>query len=70
MEYYIEAQSKGKPLMGTQNGTIIHDAKSMVKLNNALKSFNPEKRADEIKVFSFTNFYNTDTFKLIQTIKL
>jgi hypothetical protein len=69
MDYFIVAvDSKGREFLGTQNAKIVKDAKSMVKVNNALKCFNPTKETKQIKVYSYTNLYNEKTFKLVRTI--
>lgn len=69
MNYFIQAFASNEGLLGTQNQAILRDCKTTVKLNNRLKWFNPESRYTEIKVFSFTNVYNENTYKLIRTIK-
>ena len=69
MEYIIIALKEKKELLGTQNSTLVHNCKSMVKVNNALKAFNPSKDTDEIKVYSYSNLYDEKTYKLIKTIK-
>ena len=69
MNYIIIAHKKNKELLGTQNSTLVHNCKSMVKVNNALKAFNPSKDTDEIKVYSYSNLYDEKTYKLIKTIK-
>ena len=52
MNYFIVAvDNNGREFLGTQNATIVRDAKSMVKVNNALKSFNPTKETKQIKVY-------------------
>ena len=69
MNYYIVAvDNNGKEFLGSQNATIVREAKSMVKVNNALKSFNPTKETKQVKVYSYTNFYDNSTFRLIKTI--
>ncbi len=71
MNYYIVAVDKdNKELLGTQNQTLVYEAKNMVKVNNALKSFNPDKRADKVRVYSYTNLYDDKTHKLVRTINL
>ena len=69
MDYLIEAHKDGRPLLGSDNATIVRDAKSMVKVKNRLKWFNPGKQYDEIKVFSFTHLYDEKTHKLVLTIQ-
>ena len=69
MDYIIIAHKENKELLGTQNSTLVHNCKSMVKVNNALKAFNPSKYTDEIKVYSYSNLYNEKSYKLIKTIK-
>ena len=69
MNYFIVAvDNNGREFLGTQNATIVRDAKSMVKVNNALKYFNPTKETKQIKVYSYINFYDERTFKLVRTI--
>ena len=69
MNYYIVATDKnGREFLGTQNATIVRGAKSMVKVNNAFKCFNPTKETKQIKVYSYTNLYDEKTFKLVRTI--
>ena len=69
MNYYIVAvDNNGKEFLGSQNATIVREVKSMVKVNNALKSFNPTKETKQVKVYSYTNFYDNSTFRLIKTI--
>ena len=69
MEYIIIAHKENKELLGTQNSTLVHNCKSMVKVNNALSRFNPEKETDEIKIYSYTNLYDEKSYKLVKTIK-
>jgi hypothetical protein len=70
MNYFIVAiDSNEREFLGTQNATIVRDAKNMVKVNNALKCFNPTKETKQIKVYSYTNLYDEKTFKLVRTIK-
>ena len=69
MNYFIVAvDNNGREFLGSQNATIVRDAKSMVKVNNALKYFNPTKETKQIKVYSYINFYDEKTFKLVRTI--
>ena len=69
MNYFIvEVDNNGREFLGSQNATIVRDAKSMVKVNNALKYFNPTKETKQIKVYSYINFYDEKTFKLVRTI--
>ena len=70
MDYLIEAHKNGRPILGSEGAAIVRDAKSMVKVNNRLKWFNPIKEHDEIKIFSFTSLYDEKTHKLIKTIKI
>jgi len=69
MEYIIIAHKENKELLGTQNSTLVHNCKSMVKVNNALSRFNPAKETDEIKIYSYTNLYDEKSYKLVKTIK-
>mgnify|MGYP003617503219 CR=1 FL=1 len=69
MNYFIVAvDNNGREFLGTQNATIVRDAKSMVKVNNALKYFKPTKETKQIKVYSYINLYDEKTFKLVRTI--
>jgi hypothetical protein len=68
MNYIIIALKDNKELLGTDNATLVHNCKSMVKVNNALKSFNPSKQADKIKVYSYSNLYDEKTYKLYKEI--
>lgn len=68
MNYLIQAYKNDKPLLGTSNASLVSNAKSMVKVNNALKRFNPDKDATCIKVFSYINLYNESSYKLIKTV--
>ena len=71
MDYIITAIDKdNKELLGTQNNTLVHNAKNNVKVNNALKSFNPSKLAVKVTVSSYTNLYDDKTIKLVRTIQL
>ncbi len=70
MEYIIIAYKNNSELLGSNNTTIVRSAKSMVKVNNALKSFNPSKNTDEIRIYSYTNIYNDETYKLVKTISI
>lgn len=65
MNYIIQAYENNKGLLGTENQTLVTNCKSLVKVKNALKYFNPSKFADEIRVHSYTNLYDEKTFKLI-----
>ena len=48
MNYFIVAvDNNGREFLGTQNATIVRDAKSMVKVNNALKYFNPTNETNK-----------------------
>ena len=69
MDYIIIAHKENKELLRTQNSTLVHNCKSMVKVNNALKAFNPSKDTDEIKVYSYSNLYDEKSYKLVKTIK-
>ena len=64
MNYIIIAHKENKELLGTQNSTLVNDCKSLVKVKNALKRFNPQKDTDKIKIFSYSNLYDEKTYKL------
>jgi len=68
MDFYIVSIIDNKQQLGTENQRIIRNAKNMTKVNNALKYFKPFRKPEKIEVYSFTNFYNESTFKLIKTI--
>lgn len=68
MEYIIIAHKENKELLGSQNSTLVHNCKSMVKVNNALKAFKPSKDTDEIKIYSYSNLYDEKTYKLYKVI--
>jgi hypothetical protein len=68
MNYIIQAYQNNRQLLGTSNASLVKDVKSMVKIDNALKRFNPDKEADCIKVFSYTNLYNESTYRLVKTV--
>jgi hypothetical protein len=68
MNYLIVSVINGQEQLGSDSNTIVRDAKNMVKVNNAIKSFNPMRKPDNIRVYSWTNFYDPKTFKLIKTI--
>ena len=70
MDYLITAYRENKNLLGSDSSRIVRDAKTMVKVNNALKWFKPFQKHDEIRIYSYTNFYDDKTFKLIRTIKI
>lgn len=70
MECIIIAYENNRELLGSNNATIVRGAKNMVKVNNALKSFNPSKNTDEIRIYSYTNIYNDETYNLIKTISI
>lgn len=69
MNYIIIAHKENRELLGTQNSTLVYNCKSMVKVTNALKAFNPSKDTDEIKIYSYCNLYDEKSYKLIKTIK-
>ena len=68
MDYIIIAHKENKELLGTQNSTLVHNCKSMVKVNNALKAFKPSKDTDEIKIYSYSNLYDEKSYKLYKSV--
>lgn len=68
MNYIIIAHKDGKELLGSDNSTLVHNCKSLVKVKNALSRFNPSKETDEIKIYSYTNLYDDKTYKLYKAI--
>lgn len=70
MDYYITAVNNNSGLLGSANQTIVRDAKTFRKVQNALNSFNPDRQHDKIEVYTFTSFYDEKTFKLIKTITI
>lgn len=73
MEIYITTIDKnGKQMLGSNNQTLVHDCKSFVKINNRLKWFTQydKDQAKAIEIYSYTNFYDDKTFKLLKTITL
>ena len=68
MNYLIVSVIDNKEQLGSDSQSIVKDAKNTVKLNNALKYFNPLRKPDEIRVYSFTNIYDEKTYRLIKTI--
>ena len=70
MNYLIQAYQNDKQLLGTSNASLVHNAKSIVKVNNTLKRFNPDKVTTCIKVFSYTNLYNESSYKLVKTVSV
>jgi len=69
MDYLIEAYCNGSAILGSDSAAIVRNAKSMTKVKNRLKWFNPPARTNEIKVFSFTNLYDEKTHKHVLTIQ-
>lgn len=69
MDYIITALKDNCELLGSANASIIREAKTMRKVNNALKWFNPDRDFDEIRISSFTNIYNEDSYRVVRTIK-
>lgn len=69
MDYFIIAVKDGKELLGSDNSAFVRNAKNMVKVNNRLRSFNPMIKPDEVRLYSFTQVYRPDFYKLIKTIK-
>jgi len=71
MNYIIETyDNENRQLLGSENSAIVRDAKTMVKVNNRLKWFNPCNRAIKIKISSFTNIYDEKTYKEVKTINI
>jgi hypothetical protein len=70
MNYLIQAYQNDKQLLGTSNASLVYDAKTMVKVDNALKRFNPDKVTTVVKVFSYTNLYNESSYKLVKTVSV
>jgi hypothetical protein len=70
MDYLIQAYQGDNELLGSENASLVHNAKTMVKVNNALLSFRPQKTTTQIKVFSYTNLYNDKTYRHIKTVTL
>lgn len=70
MNYIIQAYKNDKPLLGTSNASLVSNAKTMVKVNNALKRFNPDKVATSVKVFSYVNLYSESSYKLVKTVSV
>lgn len=68
MDYFIEAYKNNRSLLGSANATLVYQAKNLVKVNNCLKWFKPDREYDEIRIFSFTNLYDEKTHKLVRVI--
>ncbi len=68
MDYLIVSVIDGKEQLGTDSNTIVRNAKSMVKVNNALKYFNPLRKPHEIRIYSFSHIYQPESYKLVKTI--
>lgn len=70
MNYLIQTHTDGRATLGTQNQAIVRDAKSMIKVNNRLKSFNPHGNYDEIKIYAYNEAdrYKDEAYKLVRTI--
>lgn len=56
MDYIIIARKENKELLGTQNATLVKNCKSMVKVNNALKAFNPSKDTHDLKEYRLMGY--------------
>jgi hypothetical protein len=70
MDYFIRAYRGEQEILGSLDSAIVRDAKTFRKVQNRLDWFKPSKGATQIKVFTFTNFYREETFKLVKTINL
>lgn len=71
MNYLIQAfNNNDKQILGSNNSGIVKNAKSMVKIDNRLRCFNPCKETTTIKVFSYSNLYDKSSYNLVKTISV
>ena len=68
--YLIQAYDpEDKGLLGTANQSLIIGARSMVRVNNRLKSFKPDRPYSSIRVSTYTNLYDENTHRVVKVIK-